>query len=304
MKIVRDVKNPCGFKNPVIALGNFDGIHIGHQALIRKTVDMAKSIDGTAVLFTFYPHPLKVIRQTSTPFIIQRFKEKVLIAEKLGIDVVACARFTKNFANMNPKTFIEDILIKGFSAKGICVGHDYTFGEGAKGGIKTLREYSNTFGFELVVIPPIKLHGTIVSSTKIREFLQKGNIREANEFLGRAYSISGVVKKGDGRGTSLGFPTANIYPKNEIMLQDGVYAAYVYVDDKKFKAGVNVGYNPTFKGKNKHIEAFLIDFERDIYGKRIRIEFIEFIRDEKKFRRISDLIEQIKKDITNIKSIL
>ncbi len=304
MKIIRDFYKTCEIKNPVIALGNFDGIHIGHQALVKKTVDMAKAINGTPVLFTFYPHPLKVIKQTSQPFIIQRFKEKVQIVERLGIDIVVCARFTKQFANMNPKAFILDVLIGNLKAKGICVGHDYTFGEGGKGGIKTLREYANIYGFELVVIPPVKIDGVIVSSTKIREFLKAGNVKKASEFLGRAYSISGVVKKGDGRGTNLGFPTANIYPTNEIMLREGVYAAYVYVDEKKFKAGVNVGYNPTFKGSKKHIEAFLIDFEGDIYGKKIKIEFVDFIRDEKKFRRVSDLIEQITKDIASIKSIL
>jgi riboflavin kinase/FMN adenylyltransferase len=304
MKIIRDFYRKCNIKNPVIALGNFDGLHLGHQTLVKKAVDIAHSIDGTSVLFTFYPHPHKIIKQTSKPFIIQTFKEKVKIAELLGIDVVVCARFTKEFADMHPNIFVEDVLVHNLGAKYVCVGHDYTFGAKGNGSIKTLRQLSNRYGFELVVIPPIKLNGEIVSSTRIRDFLRNGEVDRAREFLGRPYSISGVVKKGDGRGTSLGFPTANIYPKNEIMLKNGVYAAYVYVGDKKYQSAVNVGYNPTFKGKDKHIEAFLLKFDKSIYGEKIKIEFIEFIRDERKFRRVEDLISQIREDISKVEHIL
>ncbi len=304
MKIIRDISSRCNIKNPVVALGNFDGIHIGHQALIKKAVSMAGSIDGTPVLFTFYPHPLKIIKQKAAPFIIQRFKEKAKISENLGIEIVVCAKFTKEFANMNPKNFIADILVKNLGIKGVCVGHDYTFGEGGRGSIKTLREYSNVYGFELVVIPPVKIDGIIVSSTKIREFLRNGEISKANKFLGRPYSIAGVVAKGDGRGSGLGFPTANIYPKNEIMLKNGVYAAYVFLKGKKYKAAVNVGFNPTFKGKDKHIEAFLINFDKDIYGQKIEIEFMQFVRSEQRFKRVEDLIAQIGKDVKQIETIL
>lgn len=304
MRVVRDFNSYCEIKNPVVALGNFDGIHIGHQALIKKTVEVAKKINGTAALFTFYPHPIKVVEKRKEPFIIQTFKEKVKIAQSLGIETVVCARFTKNFANMHPEDFIKDILINKLEVKSVCVGHDYTFGRGGKGGIKTLREYANRYGFELSVIPPVKIDGIIVSSSKIREFLRDGNIEYANKFLGRPYKISGVVRKGDGRGASLGYPTANIYPKNEIILKNGVYAAYVYVDSKKYKAAVNVGNNPTFKGVNKHIEVFIMEFNKNIYSKKIEIEFVDFIRDEKRFRRVDELIARIDKDIKIINNVL
>ncbi len=304
MRVVRDFNRYCDINNPVVALGNFDGIHIGHQALIKKTVDTAKKIDGTAVLFTFYPHPIKVVEKRREPFIIQTFKEKVKIAESLGIETVVCARFTKSFANMHPEDFIKDILIDKLRVKSVCVGHDYTFGKDGRGGIKTLREYANRYGFELSVIPPVKIDGIIVSSSRIREFLRVGNVKYANKFLGRPYKISGVVKKGDGRGASLGFPTANIYPKNEIILKNGVYAAYVYVDSKKYKAAVNVGNNPTFKGVDKHIEVFIMEFNENIYSKKIEIEFVDFIREEKRFRKVDELIARIDKDIKIINNVL
>ncbi len=290
MRIIRDFALGCNIKNPVVALGNFDGIHLGHQALIKKAVDTAKRISGTPALFTFYPHPIKVIKNRSEPFIIQTFKEKVKIAENLGIETIICAKFTKKFANMHPERFIKDILVDTLNVRVVCVGHDYTFGRGGKGSIKTLRQYAGIYGFELSVIPPVKIDGVVVSSTRIREFLQDGNIAYANKFLGRPYKITGVVKRGDGRGARLGFPTANIYPKNEIILKNGVYAAYVYVNSKKYKAAVNVGTNPTFKGTNKHIEVFIMEFDKDIYSKKIEIEFVDFVREEKRFRKIDELI--------------
>ena len=304
MRIIRDLYNSCDIKNPVVALGNFDGIHLGHQALIRETIKKARSLDGTPVLFTFYPHPIKVIKHIDEPFLIQTFKEKAKIIENLGIETIICARFTKQFASLEPEYFIKKILVENLKVKAVCVGHDYTFGREGKGNIKHLREYSYKYNFELVVIPPVKIDGIIVSSTKIREFLKNGLIERANQFLGRRYSISGIVKEGAGRGEKIGFPTANIYPKNEILLKNGVYAAFAYVESKKFKAAVNVGVNPTFKDKIKHIEAHLLDFKGDIYYKKIKLEFVSFIREEKAFRKIEELVKQINKDIKTVRKIL
>ena len=194
MRVIRDLFNHCEIKSPVVALGNFDGIHLGHQALIKETIRKAKSLGGTPVLFTFYPHPIKVIKHTNEPFLIQTFKEKAKIIESLGIETIICARFTKEFASLEPEYFIKRILVESLKVKAVCVGHDYTFGRGGKGNIKHLREYANKYNFELVVIPPVKIEGVIVSSTKIREFLKDGLIEKANQFLGRRYSITGIVK--------------------------------------------------------------------------------------------------------------
>ncbi|WP_025209263.1 bifunctional riboflavin kinase/FAD synthetase [Hippea sp. KM1] len=304
MRVIRDIYAECDIEATAMALGNFDGIHNGHQALINETVKLGKKLNLTPAVFTFHPHPKKVIEHIDEPFLIQRFKEKAKIIESFGIDIIVCAHFTEVFAQMEPYNFVKDILIDRMHARAICVGHDYTFGKKASGTTKTLRELSNSLGFELIVIPPFKIDGMIVSSTKIREFLRTGQIRLANEFLGRNYTISGIVREGERRGSSLGFPTANIYPTNEILLTNGVYAAYVYIDSKKYPAAVNVGVNPTFKGKQKHIEAFVFDFDGDLYHKKITIEFIDFIRPERRFKRIADLISQIKQDIKQIKTIL
>ncbi len=304
MKIIRHIDGSCPIKDPVVALGNFDGLHLGHQELIKKTVEKSRAIDGTPVLFTFYPHPLKVVSPGKEPLIIQSFKEKVRIAEKLGIKVVVCVRFTPEFASLEPELFVEEILLKRLSVRCVCVGHDYTFGKDAKGGVKTLKELSKRFDFELIVIPPVKIDGMVVSSTAIREFLRKGDVVNANRFLGRPYRISGYVRKGAGRGSTFGFPTANIYPKGGVIVMDGVYAGYAYVDSKKYRAAINVGTNPTFKGTTRHVEAFLIDFSSNIYGKRMEIDFIDFIRPEKRFRRIDDLVRQIKRDVEEVKKRL
>ncbi len=304
MKIIRDIYTKCDIEKPVIALGNFDGIHLGHQALIKETVRRAKQIDGTPVLFTFYPHPIKVIRNVDEPFLIQTFKEKAKIIKNLGIEILICARFTKEFASLDPEFFIKNILVDNLNVKVICVGHDYTFGKNGVGTVKNLKEYAVKYSFEVVVIPPVKVDGVVVSSTKIREFLKNGLISKANMFLGRPYTISGIVKEGDKRGVALGFPTANIYPQNEILLPNGVYAAYAYIDSKRFKAAVNVGTNPTFKGKIKHIEVHLLNFSGNIYNKKIRVEFIEYIREERAFKSADALVKQIKKDINKIKQIL
>ncbi len=305
MRIIRHLDEGCRVEKPVVALGNFDGIHVGHQKLIETTVKISRSIGGTPVLFTFYPHPLKVINSRAEPFIIQTFREKARIARSFGIEVIVCVRFTKEFAQMTPEEFVKGVLVDRLGVECVCVGHDYTFGKNASGSVKTLREYGLKYGFRVVVIPPVKIDGIVVSSTKIREFLANGDIENANRFLGRPYRISGVVKMGAGRGRRLGFPTANIYPKCELILKSGVYAGYGYVEGKKYKAAINVGSNPTFRDVGKHVEVHLIGFGGDdLYKRRIEVEFIRFIRDEKRFKRVEDLVNQIKRDVEQVKKVL
>jgi len=304
MRVIRDLSRTYNFGNLSIALGNFDGIHIGHKKIIQATVNMAKQSHGCAALFTFYPHPLKVLRGSNEPFIIQTFKEKMQIVNQMGIDMVVCAKFSKEFADMHPEVFVKDILVNSLKVSNVFVGYDYTFGKYGKGTVNSLRDYAKNYGFNVHIIPPVKIDGIVVSSSKIREFLRNGEIRAANLFLGRNYTITGVVRRGDERGRMLGFPTANIYPRNEILLKNGVYAAYVYINDKKYKGAVNIGSNPTFSGVDVHIEAFIFDFNKDIYGEKITIEFVDFLREEIKFKNISDLIKRIKLDIKESKRLL
>lgn len=304
MRIIRDLSKTYNFDNLSIALGNFDGIHIGHKKIITETVNMAKQSHGCAALFTFYPHPLKVLKGSKEPFIIQTFKKKMQIVSQMGIDMVVCAKFSKNFADMHPEAFVKDILVNSLKINNVFVGYDYTFGKYGKGTVNSLRDYAKKYGFNVHVIPAVKIDGIVVSSSKIREFFRSGEIKLANLFLGRNYTITGVVRRGDERGRALGFPTANIYPHNEILLKNGVYAAYVYINDKKYKSAVNIGSNPTFSGVDVHIEAFIFGFNRDIYGEKITIEFVDFLREEIKFKNISNLVERIKLDIKESKKLL
>ncbi len=295
MKVIRDLEN-LNFKIPVVALGNFDGVHVGHQALIKKVVKRAREIDGTSIVFTFYPHPLKVIWDETLP-LIQTFREKAHIIRNWGVDVMICARFTKRFANMYPEEFVKQVLLDSLGVEEICIGYDYTFGKNGKGTVDTLLEYSRKYHFKLYVIPPVRVEGIIASSNVVRGLIRDGKIKEASLFLGRYYSVEGYVEKGMSRGKQLGFPTANMYPKNELLPKSGVYIAMVKVDEKLLHAVVNVGSNPTFGDDVTHLETHILGFKGNIYNKRLNIEFVDRIRDEVKFKDSSALREQIEMDI-------
>ncbi|MCK4278022.1 MAG: bifunctional riboflavin kinase/FAD synthetase [Desulfurellaceae bacterium] len=295
MKVIRDLEN-LNFKRPVVVLGNFDGVHVGHQTLIKKVVKRAREIDGTSVVFTFYPHPLKVIKNESPP-LIQTFREKACVVRELGVDVMICARFTKRFANIYPEEFIKQVLLDALRTREIYIGYDYTFGKNGKGTVDTLLQYSRKYHFKLYVIPPVRVKDIIASSNAVRELIKDGKIKEASLFLGRYYSVEGYVEKGMSRGKQLGFPTANMYPKNELLPKSGVYIAMVKVDEKLLHAVVNVGSNPTFGDDVTHLEAHILGFKGNIYNKRLNIEFVKRIRDEVKFKDSSALREQIELDI-------
>jgi riboflavin kinase/FMN adenylyltransferase len=295
MKIIRDLEN-LNFKMPVVALGNFDGVHVGHQVLIKKIVKRAREIDGTSIVFTFYPHPLKVIGDEALP-LIQTFKEKAHIIRNWGVDVMICARFTKRFANMYPEEFVKQVLLDCLGVEEICIGYDYTFGKNGKGTVDTLLQYSRKYHFKLHVIPPVRVGNVVVSSNVVRGLIKDGKIKKASLLLGRYYSIEGYVEKGMSRGKQLGFPTANIYPKNKLLPKSGVYIAMVKVDEELLYAVVNVGSNPTFDDNVTHLETHILGFKGNIYNKRLNIEFVDHIRDEVKFKDSSALREQIEMDI-------
>ncbi|MCD6132979.1 MAG: bifunctional riboflavin kinase/FAD synthetase [Deltaproteobacteria bacterium] len=295
MKIVRDLEH-LNFKRPVVALGNFDGVHVGHQALIKKIVKRAREIDGTSVVFTFYPHPLKVISNKIPP-LIQTFREKAYIIRSFGVDVMICARFTKRFASIYPEEFVKQVLLDALGVEEVCIGYDYTFGRGGKGTVETLLNYSRKYHFKLYVIPPVRVGNDVVSSNAVRKLIRDGRIKEANLFLGRHYSIEGYVRKGMSRGKQLGFPTANIYPRNELLPKSGVYIGRVKIDERLLQAVINVGSNPTFSDDVMHLEAHILRFEGNLYNKRLNIEFVDRIRDEIKFKDALALKKQIEMDI-------
>ncbi len=306
MSIIKDLselKSPL--QNPVLTIGNFDGVHKGHLALFEKVKQIAKKINGLSVVMTFDPHPIKVLRSGNGPPVITPTPQKLRLIKQAGIDVILCLPFTKEFATLSAKDFVEKILVQKIGVKCIVVGYDYAFGRNREGNIEFLKKMAQQYQFKVEVVGPVSVNGTIVSSTKIRNLVQEGKLEEAKTLLGRNYEVTGTVVKGKNRGAKLlGYPTANLKLIDELTPKSGVYAVKVHIDDKTYKGVANIGYNPTFGNGAFSVETHIIDFDKNILGKEIRVEFVKRLRDEKKFKGPSELAEQIKKDIQNARKVL
>lgn len=292
------------FTNSILTLGNFDGLHLGHQELVKMIVLRAKETGGLSMVVTFRPHPLKILAPEKCPPLISIYEEKIFLLEKLGIDVIVKIPFTLDFSAMGPRDFVRDILCDMLGAREIFVGYNYRFGKGRKGNIQMLKDLGNEFGFSVREVGQVSFNGEIISSTRIRELIKNGGVEHAAQLLGRPYAVCGIVVKGDGRGRGFGVPTANIASKHSIIPSNGVYAARLFVRDQYYKGIVNIGMRPTFNAKSFAIEVHIFDFNEDIYGEDITIYFIQKIREEKKFQNAEDLVKQIDKDITEARSLL
>ena len=304
MQIITDIRKFKNIKPPIITLGKFDGVHKGHQKVLRAVKDRAAKLKFPSVVYTFEPHPLKIVTPHKSPLLLTTLKEKIELIKASGIDYLILARFTKEFAAQHPREFVSDILVKQLAVKEVLVGHDYAFGKGKKGTIEYLKKLGQEFGFKVYIIPAYKKRGFIVSSSKIREYIQNGKMKEAARFLGRPYTISGKVIKGRNIGKHLGFPTANIEIHNELIPKDGIYAVRVILGNKIYKGAVNVGFAPTFHTNKRAVEAHIINFKQNIYGKKLKIEFIQRLRGEKTFKSTEGLAIQIKRDVEKVKKIL
>ncbi|MBT7696334.1 MAG: bifunctional riboflavin kinase/FAD synthetase [Desulfobacterales bacterium] len=309
MKIFNDLKEITKpFKNGVITLGNFDGVHKGHQVLMDKLNDKAKEIDGVSIAITFDPHPARFFNKGERLPLITLDEQKVELLEKTGLDVLICIPFTESFASIAATEFIEDILVKRIGMKAIIVGKDYTFGKDRHGTIELLKEYAKGLDFEVIVSGWINAPGTDesrISSTRIRNIITEGRVDRAMELLGRYYQIRGKVETGRKRGGRLlGFPTANINLQDELCPKTGVYAVTVECCNEKYKGVANIGYSPTFDDNIFTVEVHIFDFDDEIYEQNIRVNFVQRLRDEKKFSDISDLIEQINRDCIKAREIL
>lgn len=305
MLLITDLnKITSKFSNSIITLGNFDGLHLGHQALIKMIIDRARETGAVSLVVTFRPHPLKILAPDKCPPLISIYEEKIKLFEKLGIDVLVKIPFTLDFSSMTPKDFVKNILYDLLGAKEIFVGSNYRFGKGREGNIRMLKELGEELGFKVREVEQVSLNGEVISSTKIRNLLKDGNVEHAARLLGRDYAITGVVIKGDGRGKGLGFPTANIASKHAIIPSDGVYAVRLFARDKYYDGVANIGLRPTFEKKELAIEVHIFDFNEDLYGEEISVFFIKKIREEKRFENIDALIKQINADIGVAKSIV
>ena len=292
------------FSGSIITLGNFDGLHLGHQELIRKIILRAGETGGLSMVVTFRPHPLKILAPEKCPPLISIYEEKIQLLEKLGIDVLVKIPFTLDFSAMEPRDFVKNILVDRLGAKEIFVGYNYRFGKGRKGNILMLRDLGNELGFIVREVEQVSLNGEVISSTRIRQLLINGEVEHAARLLGRPYALCGIVVKGDGRGRGLGFPTANIVSRHSIIPSDGVYAVRLFVRDKYYNGIVNIGMRPTFDAKTMAIEVHIFDFDEDIYGEELTVYFAGKIRDERKFASAEALIDQINADINSTKALL
>ncbi len=305
MKIVRGTKNISGpFAYPVVTLGNFDGVHVGHQILFKKAAEIASEKKGTSIAFTFEPHPLKVIAPEKVPPLLTHFHKKMELIEACNIDSVICADFTRQFADQQPRDFSENILKGKIGAKEVVVGFDYAFGRGREGTIPYLKKMGEEFGFVVHVVDPFQLDGLTVSSSHVRELIEAGNMESARKFLGRHYSIVGPVISGYKTGQAIGFPTANIDTSKVQIPGTGVYAVRMIYQKNAYDAVANIGFNPTFHRDRLSVEVHIFDFNQLIYGKEVEVEFISRIRSEIEFKTKDELVMQIKKDIEEAKVLL
>jgi riboflavin kinase/FMN adenylyltransferase len=303
---IEDIDKP--FLNAVITIGNFDGVHIGHQALFHEVMEKADIRGGTAIAMTFEPHPIRVLKNNGHPPLITPYAQKIELIAKTGIDVLICIPFTHEFASITAKEFVLDILLNRIGIQTIVVGKDYTFGKNREGNLNLLKSYAEAYDFEVDVVNWIPISNNVpsrISSTQIRNLLIDGKVREAHKLLGRHYQVSGIVVPGRNRGGKLlGFPTANIKLREELFPKNGIYAVTVDCLGKRHQGVANIGYSPTFDDNALTVEVHILDFNKDLYGKSIVVKFIERIRDEIKFSGISELSQQIAQDVLKAREIL
>ena len=293
-------------RRPVVCVGNFDGVHVGHRALLQKVIERARIIGGESLAVTFDPHPVRVLNPTGgPPLLTVKPRKEELIAE-LGLDYLLNIQFTRQFASLTARDFINKILIRKFDLAELVIGYDQTFGAGREGSVEFIQKTGEELGFTVHVIGPVQIKGQTASSTLARQMIQEGRVEEVRAILGRPYQISGRVIKGHDRGGRiLGFPTANLKLINEVIPAGGVYAVKAELENgPDLKAVTNVGRNPTFGDGELSVETFILDLDEDLYGQFVRLNFMARLRDEKKFDSFKDLAAQIAKDVEKARGVL
>lgn len=295
MKIYHSIKD-FNVQNPVLTVGTFDGVHLGHKKILNTLVEKAKKINGETVVFTLFPHPRKVLfPDTNDLFFLNTINEKAKLLKDAGVKHLIIFPFTKDFASLTACDFIEEILYKKLKIKQLVVGYDHRFGKDMQGDLLELKKCSDRFGIDVTKVNALIKEGITISSTKVRNKLLTGNIEVANSFLAYEYNISGKVISGNKIGRKLGFPTANIeVDSNKLIPAEGVYAVKIFIDNTKYIGMLNIGTRPTINtSKQKVIEVHIFDFEKDIYDSVVEIKFIKFIRNEIKFANIENLRKQL-----------
>jgi riboflavin kinase/FMN adenylyltransferase len=304
MKIFRHIEDPnLLLPASVVTMGNFDGIHLGHQTLIHNAVEESRKLGYPSIVLTFEPHPLKILVPDRAPRLILAYQDKVEFLQSLGVDIVIAQYFDRPFASIEADDFVIRLLVEHLKVRKLWVGRDLRFGRDRKGGINDLLRLAPTLGFEVGVVEPILLRGSRISSSRIRQLIEEGRVDEARPMLGRCHFVSGRVVAGHRRGRDLGFPTANISSHTEVLPSNGIYATLFEMNDKKWPSVSSIGVNPTFGDGPRTVETFILDFDADIYGESVKLSFVKRIREERKFAVLADLIAQMHEDVKTTKAL-
>ncbi len=292
---------PPYVRGTVVTVGTFDGIHLGHQAILRDVRRRARARNGRAVLLTFDPHPLRVVRPEAAPPLLTLPNEKKEILAQLGPDYVAFVAFTPGFSRYSPEQFVEDIVVPRFRPAEVVIGYDHGFGRGRAGDVSVLERLGGIHGFEVSVVGGVEADGSPASSTRVRQAVSEGDMEGAAAGLGRPYSFRGTVIRGLGRGRTLGFPTANLTPPppDKLLPAEGIYTVRATLGSERVDALLHLGARPTFAGSPPAIELFLIDFERDIYGERVIVDVLHRLREVRTFASGDDLAAQMRRDLAD-----
>ncbi len=305
MEIVKSLGNLSqNFGPSVVTLGNFDGVHLGHRALFRHLVATARRLKCPSVVYTFDPHPLKLLAPGKAPLLLNTPEEKQRLIAASHVDVLIETPFDNVFAAMSPETFVNDVLVAKLQVMALVVGYDYAFGKGRRGDAEFLREYGLSKGFDVDVLQPVGADGLPYSSTRIRNMIAAGNVSEVVALLGRQYNLEGRVVPGDRRGRKLGFPTANLETEKELLPAAGVYVVMARHKQQEYGGVVNLGQRPTFGGGRSTIEVHLLDYTGDLYDQDLRIYFVERLRGELKFSTAEELTDAIAADVLKARQIL
>jgi riboflavin kinase/FMN adenylyltransferase len=306
MRVIRHLRREPGrIPRTVLTLGNFDGVHLGHQAIIGRAVATAREIAGRVVALTFEPHPIAVLAPERAPALIQPMRERLRLLRDLGVDVLVLQRFTRAFAALEPEAFMTDFVLAHLEVAHVVVGHNVSFGRNRAGTVATLRTLGGRYGFAADEVGPVTVDGEVVSSTALRAIVRRGDVASAARLLGRPYTLRGRVVEGDRRGRSLGFPTANLRWRSGLLLPaDGVYAVRAMQAGRRLGGVLNIGIRPTFGERRRSVEVHLLDFAGDLYGRWLEVELVASLRPERTFSGPDALARAIAEDIARARAIL
>jgi riboflavin kinase/FMN adenylyltransferase len=298
MRTVRGLESyPPDGAPSVVALGVFDGVHLAHRAILGAAVSRARALGVQALACTFDPHPMEILQPERAPIPLTTIPERLDLMAETGLDGAVVIEFTRPLAEMEPEAFVKDVLVQRLKAREVVVGFNHRFGRGARGDAAMLDSLGERLGFRAHVVEPLRIDGMPVSSTEVRAALQRGDLAVASRFLGRSYSLGGTVVHGAGRGRTLGFPTANVHPDRPVLVPAGVYACDLLHDGAALPAVVNIGVRPTFGEATTTVEAHVLDFSGDLYGRHVVLRFRDRLRPERKFGGVEELRAQIAEDI-------